>query len=156
MQRVNLKSSSSSTRYVADGREYTSLDDVPEPARSRIEATLAAEGPAHAPAANTYEVDGRSYGSLEQMPASDRRRFELMQRLMGDAGSGAKGGAVEPSADLVAMARAALGEPGSFGMQAKSPAPGGPAPGEMQSSRNGAWLVVVDVLLAVIAYLLLR
>jgi len=74
--KINVK-----RRIVINGREYSSLDAMPEELRRVYERAVSAhgdpEGGGGAPAAKTrIVIDGREYGSTEEMPPGIRAIYE--------------------------------------------------------------------------------
>ena len=66
--------------YVVDGVRYDSIDDVPEPMRSRLRDAIGRLGsgePVHIQhtVESQFEVDGEVYTSLEEIPEPQRSRL---------------------------------------------------------------------------------
>ncbi len=102
-------------RIVVNGKEYGSVDELPDDARAAYERALArgaAAGAGDASPQTTGEivVNGQRYASLEAMPPEVRR-------LVGDAMAGVASGVLGPSA----------GSPRGHGAAAPATTASGPA-----------------------------
>ena len=67
-----------------NGKEYSSVSELPAEVRSKYEASIA-KGLAAIPGAKTaITVDGERFASAEEMPAADRKLFEDAMTLVHD------------------------------------------------------------------------
>ncbi len=76
------------TRFTVNGKEYGSLEELPEDVRREVEKRLSAGagGPEPALSVNTETrivFNGEEYDSLESMPEDERRICEIMTRGLG-------------------------------------------------------------------------
>ena len=83
-------------KITVDGKEYESLDQVPEEVRAAVQKSLAS-GPA---AKATIYINGKTYGSVEELPAPLRAVVSCLTSLAmkSDAQlpSASEAGAVRP------------------------------------------------------------
>lgn len=143
-------------KIVFNGKEYGSVEELPETVRAAFEkavetgavASAAASG---SPASGRITVGGATYDSPESMPPEVRRLYDDAMAVVGTGELPASprttaAGDQEP---------AALAESSEIARLASSPTPIGPG-SAWRTSRVSVALLVGLVVLVLVAYLILR
>ena len=155
------------TQINFNGRQYKSVNDMPPDVRSVYEQAVAGAASrgivniATTVTKTKLKVNGQEYNSPDDMPADVRQIYDRVMGEIDKNGNGVpdvlEGGA--PAAPAAAPPRLKMPPPpASFSQRPESfsPTPGQAAPEASAKAKLVRTLVVVGVLVAMLAYLLMK
>lgn len=93
-------------KFVVNGQEYGSIDELPQEVREAIRASLSSGKVIDMKKRSSIDFNGREYRSASEMPPSERSIYEHAMRLAGSEGLDPK----EPNGTGSFIARQNTGE----------------------------------------------